>query len=134
MRKRFILVLLAATGLLISGCQTPSGDDLPVPYGTSRVNYSGGLSTNQVAVNIREFPGSDGRITAQAGILNLMPSEQMVQYRFEWFRADGKLIATPASTWVPVWIDGRGIVDVTSTQPTEEATLFRLSLKPLAKP
>lgn len=84
-------------------------------------------------VAINENIGEGGLRKVQVELLNRSSRKKRFSYRFEWFDKNGMLIDSPSSVWVPVQMEGKDRIFVSSTASTPNAADFRLRLQESTK-
>jgi uncharacterized protein YcfL len=85
---------------------------------------------NDVArvTNIRKSRVSGDLLRVQADVVNTDDDDEVFNYKFEWFDADGNMIDSPFSNWMRLQIGPRESITVTGTATSPKATDFKLKL------
>lgn len=118
---------------LLTGCaSTVNTVERAAPVGQrqmvndKRVITDAGLNRAVRIVGVNETPGEHLKI--QVELLNTTSSLKSFNYRFEWFDANGVLVNTPTSTYLPRQIEGKESIFISAVAPTPSAKDFRLKL------
>jgi uncharacterized protein YcfL len=93
-----------------------------------RVLTDAGLNRRVRVVGVNESTGLGGLLKVQVELLNTTRSLQTFNYKFEWFDANGNLVSTPASAFLPRQIEGKESLFLAATAPLPSAKDFRLKL------
>ena len=117
------LFALLACGLLTAGCDT-------VNTYTSESQNVTDSELNDVArvTNIRKSRVSGDLLRVQADVVNTDDDDEVFNYKFEWFDAEGNMIDSPFSNWLRLQIGPRESITVSGTATSPKATDFKLKL------
>jgi uncharacterized protein YcfL len=127
-------VALGLAVMVSSGCKT-SVNTLEPAQATSqremladkRVITDASLNRRVRFIGINTSPtNAPGFLKIQVEVQNLTNKRQAFSYRVEWFDEMGMLINLPTYTAIPRTIEGKEILDLTATAPTERAKDFRI--------
>jgi uncharacterized protein YcfL len=126
-----LVVLLAG---LATGCQTvntyepsQSNADKHVVF-DKRVISDESLSAKAQLQQLISAHTADGFMKVQAQIYNGTNKRMRINYRFEWFDAQGMLIDTPMSTWKQLSLAGKETSMIQAIAPTKDTADFKIKL------
>ena len=71
----------------------------------------------------------NGLIQAQVVLQNKTYKDLGIEYRFTWLDADGMVIKTPITTWMPVSASAKEKVYIKTVAPLKGATDFECSIR-----
>lgn len=117
---------------LLTACSTVNTVERATPVGQrqmvndKRIITDAGLNRATRIVGVNEVPGEFLKI--QVELLNTTSSLKSFNYRFEWFDANGVLVNTPTSTYLPRQIEGKESIFISAVAPTPTVKDFRLKL------
>lgn len=121
-----ILALAAACNTSVNTTKTPdrpSENFIP----TEKIIMNPSLHADLRIERVREaMSGNLWRI--QVDLTNTTGSDQEFQYRFEWFDAQGFLVDTPASTWLPRSIKAGETLAFNGVAPGPNVADFRFKI------
>ncbi len=115
---------------LFTACTTVNTVERAEPVGQrqmvndKRVLTDASLNRAVRIVGVNEVPGEFLRV--QVELLNTTRSLKSFNYRFELFDANGVLVHTPISTYLPRQIGGKESIFISATAPTSTAKDFRV--------
>jgi len=124
------VIMLAA----LAGCTTVNTVERAQPVAQKqmvddkRVTTDAGLNRRVRIIGVNESTGAGGLLKVQVEVLNTTRSLQGFNYKFEWFDADGNLVSSPTSAFLPRQIEGKESQFLSATAPTMTAKDFRLKL------
>lgn len=140
--KQIGLILIVGT-LLISGCSSHKNDSrIHVREGVASDTLGSNIVTRPVAHAFSALVGDGIEITEavtrrnDAGFLELYITgvnksynTKRFRYRVEWLDADGLLIETKTSTWLPMSATGKTPFSFKVTAPRTNAVDFRMDTR-----
>lgn len=135
MKTQFIIPLLAAGLLAVSGCKTSvnsvenaqkAGQRQMISDSRVITDESLGKKVSIVGVNTAMTPG--GLLKVQVELLNKTRSYQAFNYRFEWFDANGMLMNSLTPAVIGSSIEGKESKFISAVAPTPTCKDFRLKL------
>lgn len=128
------LLLLAAT-VAVTGCRStvnvagPASErSRPTVIQDKRVVTDKGLRKKAGIVNIRESIIDGDLLKAQVQLYNATGKPQHVNYRFQWFNANGMKVETLMSSWNAKTIYGKETVWISGIAPRPDVTSFKFKL------
>lgn len=131
--QKYLVFFVAAVAL--AGCRStvnmagPAGErSRPTVIQDKRVVTDRSLRKKAGVVNIRESTVDGDLLKAQVQVHNVTKKPQRVNYRFQWFNADGMRVKTSMSSWNPKTIYGKETVWISGVAPRPEVTDFRFKL------
>lgn len=118
-----VLIALAGLGLLAAGCDT-------VNTYTSETQNITDSELNDVArvTNVRKSRVSGDLLHVQVDIANIDDTDEVFNYKFEWFDAQGAKLDSPFDSWQRIQIAPRESLTVSATATSPRATDFKLKM------
>lgn len=139
--KQIGFILIVWT-LLISGCSRQNDSRIHVREGVGSDTLGSNIVTRPVAHAFSALIGERIEVTEavtrrnDAGFLELYVSgvnksydTKRFRYRVEWLDADGLLIETKTSTWLPMSATGKAPFSFKVTAPRTNAVDFRMDTR-----
>lgn len=121
-----LLLAMPACNSSVNTVQTQARESknrLPV----EKVIFNPGLHADLRVDDVREKMSGDIWIV-QIDLTNVTGSDVEYQYRFEWLDAQGFLVSTPTSTWIPRKAHAGETVSIQGTAPMPNIADFRLKI------
>jgi len=117
------LAALLMLGFVGTGCDTVN------TYTSDSQNITDS-ELNDVArvTNIRKSRVSGDLLRVQADVVNTDDDDEVFNYKFEWFDADGNMLDSPFSNWQRLQIAPRESMTISGTATSPKATDFKLKL------
>ncbi|UCG49230.1 MAG: YcfL family protein [Phycisphaerales bacterium] len=141
MRSRSLLVLLVPAAL-VGGCNKEADSRIHVREGIRSDTLASNIVTRPVRHAFSALIGEgimvDEAVTRrnEAGLLELYVNghneaynTKRFRYRVEWLDADGLLIETRATTWLPASSMGKSPFTIKAVAPRAEAVDFRMDTR-----
>ncbi|KXF81950.1 YcfL family protein [Enterovibrio coralii] len=125
---RYAVALLSAV-LLVAGCATNSSTGISID--SSNQNVVLGNSTLGEALEFGNAQTSivNERLLAQVKVTNTSSEVQNLQYRFNWYDAQGLEVDNGNSPWKPFIVYAGDSVTLQGVALSSNATNFRVSLR-----
>ncbi len=136
-------MMLIAFMILVCGCGKQQQD--------SRIKLQEGVASDTLGSNIVTQPvrhafsaligerievtravtrrNNAGFLELQVEVYNNSYNTERFQYRVEWVDADGLLVGTKTTTWLPASVAGKSTFTLTATAPREKAVDFRMNTR-----
>jgi len=135
MQSKLGALLLLGAATFLSGCGTPMNSiERDQPAGQKqmvndkRLLTDAGLDVRARVVGVNQAQTAGGLLKVQVEVMNESRFQKRFNYRFEWFDADGMQVVTPATTLIPVVIEGKESKFISSVAPNPSCQDFRLKL------
>lgn len=126
MKTTIKLLIVSSIATLLAACATHA-PILPAPYGSAQVAHADWGSMRKLDVTAQDFNNTEGNAIAQASVTNKTQIHYAVAYRWQWFTQNGRLIETPASTWIAIDLLPGETRELQSAAPSPEATRVRIT-------
>ncbi|MBA4148607.1 MAG: YcfL family protein [Verrucomicrobia bacterium] len=132
--KTFVIVSLAGVCTAFTGCTTINTVERAEPIAArqmvsdQRVLTDNSLNRSVRILGVNESTGPGDHLKVQIELQNTTRTTKGFSYKFEWFDANGMLLRTPASAFVPRQIEGKESIFITAVSPIATAKDFRLKL------
>lgn len=131
-----ILYLLAMLFLMVAaGCQSsgapalskscPGFDDFSDAAARGKIRFIG---NPEVSINQIRCVATEGLLRVDVDMINQKSSEQRIEYRFQWFEADGMSV-DPDEAWKPVLLYPRETRTIRTASPSKNSREFVLVIK-----
>jgi uncharacterized protein YcfL len=98
------------------------------PSSIKRVITNSAIDRRFQILNVRTATGPGGFLKAQVEVQNRTSQPQSFIYVAEWLDEDGMTINLPTASAIPRTLEGKEVVFITATAPTERARDFRIKI------
>ncbi len=120
------LLMLAGLTLTLAGL---AGCDTVNTYSSESQNITdSGLNDIARVTNIRKSVVSGNLLHVQADLTNTEDDNENINYKFEWFDAQGSKIDSPFDSFQRIQLAPRETITVSGTATSPKATDFKLKL------
>ncbi len=120
--------LLAMTVLALSAGALGGCDTVNTYSSESQVITDSGLSDIARVTNIRKSMVSGDLLRVQADLTNTEDDTEKVNYKFEWYDAQGNKLDSMFDSWQRITVGPRETLTLTGTATSPKATDFKLKL------
>ena len=121
-------LLVAALGLgLAAGlasCRTPSSGVTVESYPSTKITLNSKLVSRRVQVVEYSAAKRNKKLQTQITLQSATQRDVQFEYRFRWTNADGMLLDSGLSTWVPVSISAKEKTPINAVASSKEAEDF----------
>jgi uncharacterized protein YcfL len=131
---KLVLIPVLALAVLLGACSTSMNTiEREQPHGRrqmvkdKRIFTDASLRGDIEVVGVNEVQTGD-LLKVQLEVVNRTRSLKNFNYRFEWFDQHGMQVSTPASTSIPVQIEGGETVNLSAVAPHPNAKDFRIKM------
>ena len=125
--KSRILLILTIVGCF-AGCQAPWTSGVMVEKGVLHIDDVAFARNFEVLSESKKHTGA-GFLHAQVVLKNNHRRDFKCQYCFEWRDKNGMIQKHAFTSWRPVLIHGREVVELDAVSPVLETESFRLKIR-----
>ncbi|MGB0894830.1 MAG: YcfL family protein [Parashewanella sp.] len=127
MRHSICLIILLAISLIVSACAPRTAGINLSSSGETRIDDRNVARDVMVAQQRIRLVGS--LLQGSAIITSQYEKDQVVEYRFTWFDAQGFAVDADSQSWTPVELHGKQRVQVISVAPNPQAIKFNVYVR-----
>jgi uncharacterized protein YcfL len=120
--------LLTLATLILAMTALPACDTVNTYSSESQNITDAGLNNDAKVTNIRKSLVSGNLLHVQADITNTQDDDADINYKFEWYDAQGSKLDSPFDSFQRISIAPRETLTVSATATSPKATDFRLKL------
>ncbi|PKF51054.1 YcfL family protein [Enterovibrio nigricans] len=125
---RYAVVLLSAV-LFVAGCATNSSTGISIDSRNQNVVLGNSMLGKALEFGNAQTSIVNDRLLAQVKVTNKSSDVQNLQYRFNWYDAQGLEVDNGNSPWKPFIVYGGDSVTLQGVALNSNATNFRVSLR-----
>lgn len=138
MRKIALTLVVALTGILVTGCSSTAGIEtasLTVTGPNGEKEYSTWIAVSNhelardVAVIRVDRRDIGGLIKSAVSMRSRTPETLALQYRWVWFDSYGMEVSSSSQPWQPIMVYGGQTTSVQGVAPNPSAKDFKLHLR-----
>lgn len=126
MKSRILLILTIAG--CFAGCQAPWTSGVMVEKGGLHIDDVAFARNFDVLSEAKERTGA-GFLHAQVVLKNNRWRDFKCQYCFEWRDKNGMIQKHASTSWRPILIHGREVVELDAVSPVSDSEGFRLKIR-----